>query len=369
MYLLCVAIFFSTILLIGANHAARTSSAPVDGVLKWVVILPFVAMVSGRVSFTVLIQAALFGIGALFISESRRNRFLPISLAATAMAYGIVGAWAAYDLHTLRATFPIESLEARLPVLRSDAPDRLDEKSTADLLELEYRVLPFGGRESALKNLHENAVEVFAARNGFGIGRMHVPGEARLTDYPAPDPTFAANASPSSTDALSAGRKDSPKDSTPEAIDGLRSMHLRWLPAFLRPDEGYGYFRDRAHVVGFRAHGFRTWPPHTVRVRRIELVGLVVHPEPVVYLSGELPTMAKLATIPRRPLDAFETEGLQTLKSGDSLFARQAASGLRALGPIRAAKQCTECHGCERGRLLGAFSYTLAEADPAASSP
>jgi hypothetical protein len=29
------------------------------------------------------------------------------------------------------------------------------------------------------------------------------------------------------------------------------------------------------------------------------------------------------------------------------------------LGPIRATKQCTQCHGCERGELLGAFSYIL----------
>ena len=29
------------------------------------------------------------------------------------------------------------------------------------------------------------------------------------------------------------------------------------------------------------------------------------------------------------------------------------------LGAIRSAKQCVQCHGGQRGDLLGAFSYTL----------
>ena len=67
--------------------------------------------------------------------------------------------------------------------------------------------------------------------------------------------------------------------------------------------------------------------------------------------------MAKLPKIPLRPLDVFETKGLEALKSGEAIFVRQTPAGLRMLGPIRASKQCIECHDCERGRLLGAFSY------------
>ena len=40
---------------------------------------------------------------------------------------------------------------------------------------------------------------------------------------------------------------------------------------------------------------------------------------------------------------------------------RQTPDGLRILGAIRAAKQCVDCHGGERGALLGAFSYTLTQ--------
>jgi hypothetical protein len=79
----------------------------------------------------------------------------------------------------------------------------------------------------------------------------------------------------------------------------------------------------------------------------------------VAYLSDNLPRMDELREAATRPLDVFETAGLASLRGGEDLFVRESADGLRMLGAVRSLKQCVNCHGGERGDLLGAFSYTL----------
>jgi hypothetical protein len=61
---------------------------------------------------------------------------------------------------------------------------------------------------------------------------------------------------------------------------------------------------------------------------------------------------------PTRAPDAFE-KGLVALRRGENVFARGTESKARMLGVVRAAKPCVACHGCDRGELLGAFSYGL----------
>jgi hypothetical protein len=60
-----------------------------------------------------------------------------------------------------------------------------------------------------------------------------------------------------------------------------------------------------------------------------------------------------------RPLDSFEIAGLAELRKGQALVAREQNERLRMLGAIRATQHCTACHDCERGDMLGAFSYVL----------
>jgi hypothetical protein len=43
----------------------------------------------------------------------------------------------------------------------------------------------------------------------------------------------------------------------------------------------------------------------------------------------------------------------------ERLYVSQSKLGLGLLGSIRAAEQCTWCHGGDGGELLGAFSYVL----------
>jgi hypothetical protein len=74
--------------------------------------------------------------------------------------------------------------------------------------------------------------------------------------------------------------------------------------------------------------------------------------------------MEELKGAPTRPLDAFESSGLTRLRRGDFLVVGEGKGHLRLLGVIRAVRQCVTCHGCERGDLLGAFSYTLRRTEP-----
>lgn len=95
-------------------------------------------------------------------------------------------------------------------------------------------------------------------------------------------------------------------------------------------------------------------------IKSLDLVGLVMHEEPVVYISETVPKMKDLKTTPTRDLDLFEAEGLQELQAGKPLFVRSKGDTIRVLGPIPAQNACLKCHaGAQEGDLLGAFSYTL----------
>jgi hypothetical protein len=125
---------------------------------------------------------------------------------------------------------------------------------------------------------------------------------------------------------------------------------------------GFGFFKDRQHVAGFESHRFADHSEsiRTPKLLTVELVGLVMHDGPVVYVSDNVPNMEELRDAPTRPLDPFEAAGLKVLQQGENLFLRETNTERRLLGSIRSAKQCVACHGCRRGDLLGAFSYTLA---------
>ena len=94
-------------------------------------------------------------------------------------------------------------------------------------------------------------------------------------------------------------------------------------------------------------------------MRTLDLVGLLLHETPVVYVSDHLPQMDELRRVPIRPLDKFERLGLAALHHGDDLFISRDGKDLRMLGAVYSSRQCVDCHGGERGDLLGAFSYTL----------
>ena len=95
------------------------------------------------------------------------------------------------------------------------------------------------------------------------------------------------------------------------------------------------------------------------QIRRLELVSLLKHAEPAVYLSEHLPRMDELKKARTRPLGKFEAQALQSLQEGEDLVAEASTNRIVLMGSLRASKQCLKCHEQQLGTLLGAFSYEL----------
>jgi hypothetical protein len=320
----------------------------------------------------VALQALLLSITAFVWSVPRRRSwpFLPLACAVTVAAYGIDG-WVAFrDYSRLCAQFPYVSMEERLPVKAAAAKTALPPAAVKRLDSLESNLAADGAPDSfyqrfrtrALERLHEDAVEFFISRPGFGAGRM-VPmlSESGLrrglrTEPTPPQPgTRLPVASLAATfAATAAGRVEGGSDGL------LEEMHQRGVIDFVYP-AGFGFFKDRRHVAGFEAHQFSQVPTATPpwKLQTLDLVGLVVHNEPTAYVSATLPRMDELGNIPTRPPDDFEAAGLKALRGGEDLFVQEAADSRRMLGAIRSAKQCLSCHGGNRGDLLGAFTYVF----------
>lgn len=293
----------------------------------------------------------------------------------------------------LRKKYPFESLARRLayedrfaaeakdrpaPVLKEDATKHLE------ALEVAGQIRPYGNsmRTLALSMLHSKEVERFITREGFGLMRLPQPSvrHLELVDAePVRYPLYLLETTQSQTTDLA--RWSAPGEQNPwklPARDLLFGFHLAGQLDFAGP-ASMGLAKDRDHVAGFKPHQFRQlpqlvtrWdgelkrpgepPPQPVEewvLRRLELVSLLKHEKPAVYVSATLPKMDDLHNAQTRELSGFESESLKSLKSGESLVARAKANHLEMVGALRAGKQCLECHQVQRGELLGAFSYEL----------
>jgi hypothetical protein len=186
--------------------------------------------------------------------------------------------------------------------------------------------------------------------------RPPVPSESNLAygceriSIPQPTPRIRLTGSP--------GEWGEPPAYLQKKLDGL---HLESTAHFLEPYR-FGYIKDRRHVAGFESHRFGQIPdsPKELNLRTLDLVGLLLHDEPRVYVSENLPRMDELRDAPTRPLDQFESVALASLQGGDDQWIISEGENIRMVGAIRNTKQCIACHGGKRGDLLGAFSYTLA---------
>ncbi len=144
-------------------------------------------------------------------------------------------------------------------------------------------------------------------------------------------------------------------------------VHIVSRNDFLDADGFGAAIEPSLNVTGFVEHGFH-YPPgadpddHTKwTILRLELVSLLKFAEPRVYVLDHLPQMDQLSSdnAPTRPLDSFELTALAKLRKDEDVVVKSEASEYRMLGSLRAAKQCLDCHGVQRGELLGAFSYSL----------
>jgi len=172
----------------------------------------------------------------------------------------------------------------------------------------------------------------------------------------------------------------------------FRDPDLRWI-SHIKSDRSPGM-----RFSGFQAHHFRERPDLIVRpgqlsadgafrpaalpslppadgpdsplsrwlIARLELVSLLKHESPRVYVSKHLPRMQDLAKpeVPTRALDPFERVALQRLIRGEQLVVAAEGNRIFMLGAIRALEQCRSCHDAQEGALLGAFTYELRRQHP-----
>jgi hypothetical protein len=367
--MLFISLVLSTVLLLIVHVELYGSKRPFRGPLAWSLIagIGLLAMCGFPALFIQVVGIVV----AILVCQSlaRQPGFILLSAyTITVIVYGIVGYSSFRHLTELRERFPYESLEVRLPVPKraagnvhlastlDSALQRLEEK-----IDMNRHGFYTSVRAEQLRKLHEDTVGKFISSRGFGVGRMSGISESwlnrRLPDYPP-----VSQPGDRSPLALSGGEGEMKKPS--HDTGGLLLLHEDNLVDFANA-EGFGYFKDRGHVAGFQSHRFSRAPEPSTgwRVQTLNLVGLVLHDEPVAYVSAHLPRMDELGEAPTRPLDVFEGAGLKALEQGEDVFVRETDKGMRMLGAVRAAKQCVKCHGGERGDLLGAFSYTLEHAD------
>ena len=258
-----------------------------------------------------------------------------------------------YDarMDQLRADHPFVSMEERLPVPRVVATPNARRLEDYETYLDGYTQLDDYSKDFA--ELHNNHVRTFSMLPGVGQGRMrHHIQKAALLPEPIPQPGVLRDEIDSAGDAL------------PEAkVRDFLYFHLTSIGSFVNA-RGFGYLVSRREVAGFTPHAFQGLPDPKppYKLQRLELVGLVRNPEPAVYVSEFLPRMTELDAVATRPADGFEASALVKLAAGEDLVATTTGAKVRLLGAVRNMTACVECHGGQRGDLLGAFSYRLAEA-------
>jgi hypothetical protein len=381
--MLFISLFFSAVMLVFANWFVYRRSFAVARTIAVSLLLAVGPMLMMLFLTPVVIQGLLTALAVIAWRSSGRRPvvFLRLSCGIVLLAYGFAGrlAWQSEQEYArLRRLYPYESMERRLPAPKLTATDVMLAPAAVLRLDKIERSLNDGWswmRRRQLEMLHEEAVSSFVNSPGFGVARMLVPSEQMLAlrdsrrAIPQPGPRVASRWSPGERLGAPAGDETFLGLILEDSVSDFVFSH------------GWGFIKDRRHVAGFAGHRFTNVPApsdgwriqddltdkHTKltepgtrwAVRTLDLVSLLLHEEPVAYVSEHLPAMDEARDAPTRPLDRFEGFGLAALRAGTDLFVGEDGDGLRMLGGIRSTAQCITCHGCRRGDLLGAFSYTL----------
>ncbi|WP_149115279.1 hypothetical protein [Limnoglobus roseus] len=223
------------------------------------------------------------------------------------------------------------------------------------------------GRKFEFSMLHDNTVDHFVNNPGFGVMRM--APRIRDKDYylprrpPISQPRFTVTSE--SVRTFEHPLREPPLD--------LEVKHRKTVGHFAFP-QGWGWEKNHNQILGFQSHQMggnirygrddEFWGLDVDggwKIASVELIGLLQHPKPTVYMTTNLPRMDEAKAAPTRDPDEFEAAGLKAVAGGGGLYFGQSRTEpfLRMVGGIRAAKACASCHGCREGELLGAFSYTL----------
>jgi hypothetical protein len=288
----------------------------------------------------------------------------------------------------LRKKYAFESMASRLryesdkkrednPTLSSATQKRIQEADKqfekSQNTKLAYSMM----RSNSLRLLHEEEVETFIGRPGAGLVRITPPGPSYLPGNPHRNLPLASNEMIRSGDETPVSLPDTKTAATTRRVflpaqQSLEEFHQNGEREFLSA-RSFGYIKNRNEVAGFQSHGFAHAPQllsHIDRpwyrkekelwaMHRLELVSLLKHDKPAVYVSRNLPRMEELEDAESRALSTFEDSALQRLRDGKDVVTKASLNRIEMMGSLRATKQCLQCHDVKSGALLGAFSYEL----------
>jgi hypothetical protein len=203
--------------------------------------------------------------------------------------------------------------------------------------------------EKALARMHREAVTHFLADPRNGYFRMDPVYEKIVRDWTIP--------------FFSPGELDG-AEPVPFKKD-LDHIHAGSIKDFLSKAEPKPAVAPRLTLVMSRAEWDKIAKEKKVwEAKQLDLIGLLKSPEPVAYSSEKLADAKKTGRAPVRPLDEFEMIALDALSKGQDMFAHSRDGVIRMVGAVRANTSCLSCHDDKKeGDLLGAFSYTLREAE------
>lgn len=367
--MLFFALIVAAICLLVVNLIAWKAKHPVGPIVGTACLFLFSGFFCMMFLPPVVLQAALVCAVALIwgASSYRPRFFLVLSCAATLIAFAVPGYFALRETRDLQKRFPYLSMEDRLPPPKGKRPsDALPPAALDRLAAMEVRIEDkergdwrVSYRTGSLRQIHEDTVRVFVTRPGFGVGRMTALSQELSREKP-PEPPIPQPGTPAASPWLPEQLRKEPADA--KHTDNMRSLHRDSVADFANT-ASFGYIKDRQNVAGFQKHQVSKVPTLTPpwKLQTLDLVGLLLHDKPRVYVSEHLPRMEELRTAPTRDLDDFESAGLPALQRGEDLFVRERGAERRMLGAIRAVRQCLACHEAERGDLLGAFSYRMTQ--------
>jgi hypothetical protein len=322
-----------------------------------------VAMFFGTIVF-LLHSLCNLGLCVLLAAIGVQPKAFAVSLATLMLViYGVVLCHGAAEVRRLtmaRAQFPFRSLVERLAFEKlepgytpSEPSAQLAGMVSFNLNEQDERLdrSISINRVWALRQLHESTYLQFAVAAGFGPARMPYLSHNRVELEPRTPLKVPVSVA---IDTTQTGKLD------------VDRIHRDAILSFAEP-ERMGLIRSREEVAGFEAHEVATLSdydsdPAAVKnwqVTRLELVSLLRHSEPRVYMSNTMPRMDQLEEIEHRALNEFEKNALPQLNTQIDLVVDSQPDRIRMLGSVRSSKTCLQCHEGERGKLLGAFSYEL----------
>jgi hypothetical protein len=296
------------------------------------------------------------------------------SIVAMLASYGLIFSHKAYQLYQRWRDYPIESIVDRLVYEQRRPHSESTPTGLATAVEQRLRDFENDGRHQirSLASLHDQIREDFIRAPGNGRSRM--TNNLKQLRIELPPASLPAAPKP----------YESPSDPQPQLAmrptiiiaspehSSLLDLHDAGLEDFLN-HKRMGYFEDRSHTAGFRPHRFMSAPKNDDigpwQLVRLELVSLLKHKTPVVYVADYLPQMDKLKDVPTRPLSRFESTSLERIWSENDLVVEESPQRIRMLGSLRAGKSCQACHSVRRGELLGAFSYELVPRHPLPVAP